>query len=277
MSNFLTRTLTGAVFVILVIGTAIWNVWAFTAVFAMFTVCGIWEFFLLVSKTGIKPFRIYGTAIAFSVYAITALAATGLIGPFAPLCYLIVFSISFLFFFAELYLRSATPFHNIAYTFLGIIYLAIPFSMLIAMVNVGYGSFGIFTFPVFYFFMIWANDTFAYLVGSAIGKHRLFERISPKKSWEGAIGGLFFTFILAFIFSRIHNYFTLPQWLGLAAVIVVFGNFGDLAESMFKRSIGVKDSGKFFPGHGGILDRFDSVLLSAPFVFVYLQIILIFK
>jgi phosphatidate cytidylyltransferase len=176
-----------------------------------------------------------------------------------------------------LYKRSATPFQNIAYTYLGIIYLAIPFSLLILMINFGKGNFGVFTFPVFYFFMIWANDTFAYLVGSAIGKHRLFERISPKKSWEGAIGGLFFTFVLAFILSQFYSFLSVPQWLELAAIIVVFGNFGDLAESMFKRSIDCKDSGKFFPGHGGILDRFDSVLLSAPFVFIYLQIILTFK
>ncbi len=277
MNNFFTRTITGAFFVLIVVGSAIWNFWAFAAVFGVFTIFGTWEFFKLIGKSGILPYKFFGTLIALLLYATTVFFVAGEIDKYISLFYFSIASLSFLIFFAELYKRSETPFHNIAYTYLGLIYLAIPFSLLVATVNIGKDNFGPFTFPVFYFFMIWANDTFAYLAGSAFGKHKLFERISPKKSWEGAVGGLLFTFILAFVLSHFYSFFTLPQWLGLAAIIVVFGNFGDLAESMFKRSIDIKDSGKFFPGHGGILDRFDSLLLSAPFVFVYLEIVMLLK
>ena len=277
MNNFLIRTLTGAVFVIAVVGSAIWNYWAFAAVFAVFTAFGTWESYKLFGKNGSKPFKIFGTLIALALYAITVLIVGGVVHKHTTSFYYFALALSFLVFFIELYKRSDTPFLNIAYTYLGIIYLAIPFSLLIMMADFGKECFGIFTFPVIYFFMIWTNDTLAYLVGSAIGKHKLFERISPKKTWEGAIGGLIFTLILAVILSHFYEFFNLIQWLGLAVIVVVFGNFGDLVESMLKRSIEYKDSGKFFPGHGGILDRFDSLLLSAPFVFIYIQIILNFK
>jgi len=154
-----------------------------------------------------------------------------------------------------------------------LLYISIPFIILVSFNKYAEGSCGIFTFPVLYFFMLWANDTFAYLTGMKFGKHKLFERISPKKTWEGSAGGLIFTMILAVVFSVYFKFLTLPEWLGLAGIIVVFGTYGDLAESMLKRSMDCKDSGKFLPGHGGILDRFDSVLLSAPFVFVYLRIL----
>ncbi len=141
------------------------------------------------------------------------------------------------------------------------------------MTNIKTENTGLFTFPVLYFFILWTYDTFAYLAGIKFGRNRLLERISPKKSWEGAIGGIIFSFILTYILSGFYGFISLYQWLGLTAIIVVFGTLGDLAESMLKRSLNCKDSGNFFPGHGGILDRFDSVLLSAPFVFVYLKII----
>jgi phosphatidate cytidylyltransferase len=273
MNNFFIRTITAAIFVSVIIGAAIWDFRVFAAVFGVFTCFGTWELYKLLSNNGSKPFKIFGTFIALTIYTITVLFIAGLIDKHIALYYFIASAFSFLVFFAELFKRSDTPFLNIAYTYIGIIYLSIPFSLLIVMTDYGKASLGTCTFPLFYFFMIWANDTFAYLVGSVIGKHRLFERISPRKSWEGAIGGLFFTIILAVILSHFYSFLPLQHWLGLAVIIVVTGNFGDLTESMLKRSVGFKDSGKFFPGHGGILDRFDSLLLSAPFVFIYMEII----
>lgn len=273
MSNFLIRTITGFLFVIVVVGSAIWNFWAFAAVFGVFVIFGLWEFYCLISRKNILPHKFLGTFIGVSFYTISIFNIYGIGVKYTEILYLLIFITSGFVFFIELYKKSETPFQNIACTFLGIIYIAIPFSLLVMLNNYATGAFGIFTFPVLFFFMLWANDTFAYLVGMAIGKHRLFERISPKKTWEGAAGGLFFTLILAVIYSIYFDFLKLPTWLGLAVIIVVLGNYGDLTESMLKRSVDTKDSGKFFPGHGGILDRFDSVLLSVPVVFLYLKII----
>ncbi len=120
--------------------------------------------------------------------------------------------------------------------------------------------------------MIWVNDIFAYLIGSQFGRNRLFERVSPKKSWEGSIGGLFFTLGGAALFAQYTGYLSLNQALAMASIVVVFGSLGDLIESMLKRQAGVKDSGTLIPGHGGILDRFDATFFAIPFVFVYLII-----
>ena len=124
-----------------------------------------------------------------------------------------------------------------------------------------------------YFGILWISDTGAYLVGSAIGKHRLFERISPKKSWEGSIGGAIFALGGAALCWYLFGDILLWQWFVLGLIIVIIGTLGDLVESLFKRSLGVKDSGSILPGHGGMLDRFDAVFISAPFVFAYLMII----
>ena len=120
--------------------------------------------------------------------------------------------------------------------------------------------------------MIWVNDTFAYLVGSLVGKHRLFERISPKKSWEGSVGGFIFTLGIAALYAHYTGLLGLNQSLAMATIVVIFGSLGDLTESMLKRQAGVKDSGNLIPGHGGILDRFDATFFVIPFVFVYLII-----
>jgi phosphatidate cytidylyltransferase len=272
VNNFFTRTITGTLFVIVVIGSSIWDLWAFAAVFGIFTIVGLFEFYKLASKAGVRPQKFVGTLLGLFVYAITVLNLTGIIKEKVFLLYFAVFALSFLVFIVELFKGSESPLRNIASTFLGILYVSVPFSMLVSLSLFKTGN-GIFVFPVLYFFIIWAYDTFAYLVGIQFGKHRLFEKISPKKSWEGAAGGLIFAVAFAVILSEYFTFLSLYQWIGLALIIVVFGTFGDLAESMLKRSVNSKDSGNFFPGHGGILDRFDSMLLSVPFVFVYLLIL----
>ena len=124
--------------------------------------------------------------------------------------------------------------------------------------------------PLSVFIFIWANDTGAYCVGSIIGKHRLFERISPKKSWEGSIGGGILVIAISLIFAHYFTFISPIKWVGLALTVVIFGTWGDLVESLFKRQLGIKDSGHILPGHGGMLDRFDSAILAIPATVVYL-------
>ena len=123
------------------------------------------------------------------------------------------------------------------------------------------------------FILIWANDSFAYLVGRKFGKTKLFERISPKKTWEGSIGGVFFGLLLGYLNSQIFDGLDTPTWMAIAVIVVIFGSLGDLVESLFKRSLGIKDSGKILPGHGGVLDRFDGIFISAPMVYTFLKIL----
>ena len=124
-----------------------------------------------------------------------------------------------------------------------------------------------------YFFVLWANDTGAYLVGRKLGRTKLFERISPKKTWEGSMGGLFFGLLLGYVNSLLFTGLGTLTWMSLALIIVLFGSLGDLVESLFKRSLGIKDSGKILPGHGGVLDRFDGIFISAPMVYTFLKVL----
>ena len=168
----------------------------------------------------------------------------------------------------ELYRKSATPIANIASSIMGALYVALPMSLLLVIpMLLGNGEWNPWI-VLFYIFIIWANDVFAYLFGITLGRHRLFERISPKKSWEGFFGGLAGAVAMGYVAATILDAST-TAWMGLALVAALSGVFGDLVESLMKRSVDVKDSGNIIPGHGGWLDRFDALILSAPFVFVY--------
>ena len=181
----------------------------------------------------------------------------------------------------ELFRKVERPFDSLAHTFFSIIYTAVPFSMfpfaafsqtglepLIPMEGIQFSP-GIL---VGFFLLLWTNDTGAYLVGSAIGKHRLFERISPKKSWEGFFGGMILTLLVARLISGWLGVADTTGWMIIALIISVAGTLGDLLESMLKRSLGLKDSGTILPGHGGFLDRFDSVVVAFPLVYLYLAV-----
>lgn len=172
----------------------------------------------------------------------------------------------------QLYVPSARPIRNMAVMFLGIGYVVVPISMLSFIVFYQ----GVFTpiLVVGLFTLIWCQDTGAYFFGSAFGKHKLFERISPNKSWEGAIGGFIITLVGAFAMSQVFEELSVLQWMISGLVISISGIFGDLVESFMKRVAMAKDSGRGIPGHGGFLDRFDSLLFSAPF---FLLLLLIFE
>ena len=173
-----------------------------------------------------------------------------------------------LMFICELYRKSETPIANIATTITGVMYVALPMSLLLIVPMIlGNGEWNPWIM-ICYIFIIWANDVFAYLFGITLGRHRLFERISPKKSWEGFFGGLLGAMAMGWVAATVLQA-SVPMWIGMALVAAISGVLGDLVESMMKRSVDVKDSGNIIPGHGGWLDRFDALILSAPFVFIY--------
>jgi phosphatidate cytidylyltransferase len=270
LSNLLKRTLTGVLFVLLIIGSIIIERHLFSFLFLFVTAIGLWEFYSLVEKAGVSPNKFAGVAAGMFLFASNALISLNMASREILMGNFVLIFFIFLF---ELYRKIPNPFTNIAFTFFGILYVAIPFSLLNYFPN-----------PVFlpgvyhhnlllgFFFLIWMNETGAYIVGTAFGRYRLFERVSPKKSWEGFFGGGLFSLLTAIVISRYYTNIMLADWLIISLIVVVFSTYGDLFESLFKRSINAKDSGTILPGHGGVLDRFDGVMMAAPFVFVYLTL-----
>lgn len=274
MSSFLKRTISGALFIVLIIGGIILGRFSFFIVFFVLMELTLLEFFRITFKARVKPQYLYGMVLGGLIFIMNHLFAIGMLGHYI---FLGIIPLILSIFLIELYRNHQKPIHNIAFTLLGIIYVAIPFSLLnyfalsYSSYHIGYKT----HILLGYFIMLWANDSGAYVVGLSIGKNRLFPRISPKKSWEGLVGGLFFTVLASWILSLVFIELSLFHWAVIGLITATTGIFGDLVESMFKRSVGVKDSGKIMPGHGGLLDRFDCVLISAPIVFVYLEIMML--
>lgn len=273
MNNFTQRTITGAIFVLLMIAGMYYHPLSLLILFGIITVLSLWEFYGIVPKTNHTILRIYSTITGSVVYFITAMYFQFLL----EAKYLIlIFPLLYLIAIIELYRKKERPFGNIAFSIFGIIYISLPFAFLnyLAVYNqlglqLNYNPWLVIGF----FILIWTNDTGAYLAGRAFGKNKLFERISPKKTWEGAIGGLFLSLFIAYLLSKYTLLLSITHWMIIALIIVVFGNLGDLTESLFKRSVSIKDSGYLLPGHGGVLDRFDAVLIASPMVFTYLYFI----
>ena len=278
MKNFLVRTLSGIVMFAIVVGAILYSKWSFGALAMLIAVGGEWEFYRLSHKAGFAPQRVIGliagagvvgtsfiVMLSMSEYNSAATINTTAILGLALFALLLIP----LMFICELYRKSETPIANIGVTLTGIIYVALPMSLLLFIpLLLGSGAWSPWG-VLFYIFIIWANDVFAYLFGVTLGKHRLFERISPKKSWEGFIGGLLGAMAMGYVAATTLNG-DVAMWVGMALIAAITGVFGDLVESLFKRSVDVKDSGNIIPGHGGWLDRFDALILSVPFVFAYL-------
>lgn len=276
MSNFLTRTITGALFVAVMIGGICYSYWSMAALFLIISVLGLWEFYTLLEKANHSPQKFTGILLSITGYVFFSYYAPRL-GNLSAILLFYFPPLMGLILIAELFRSSGQPLQNTGLTILGIIYVTFPF-LLLNLVSCGEPG-DLFTFKYDYwkllgfFFLTWSNDTFAYLIGRAFGKTKLAEHISPKKTWEGTIGGGLLTLGAAYIISLYFTEIALVHWLAIAAIVTITGTLGDLVESMFKRSLNVKDSGSILPGHGGILDRFDGVLLSSPFVFTYLLLI----
>jgi phosphatidate cytidylyltransferase len=271
LNNFLTRTLTGTVYVTLIVASILIHPLFFYIVFAGFAIAGLIEFYNITNSDKIKPHFFTGLFITVVMFVFSANSAFNAIS----LEYLLILvPLSFSVFIFELFRNKQNPLQNIATTLLGLFYIALPLSLLVFIPNISLEN-GVFKKGLLlgFFILIWTNDTFAYLIGVKFGKNKLFERVSPKKSWEGSFGGFLFSIIVAYILSLFFIDLNTMEWIGMAIIIVVFGSIGDLIESLFKRSLNIKDSGNILPGHGGILDRLDAVLIAAPFVFFYLLLI----
>jgi phosphatidate cytidylyltransferase len=272
MSNFWMRTITGFSMVFLIMFLMYIKPWAFAGLFLVITILGLIEFYSLVTSDSIKPQRWTGLVSGILLYVIfTLILITHKLDGYivASLVFPLVFLM--LSFIVEIFRKLPNPIGNLAYTLFGVFYIAMPLALLMVMVR-NDANRDLYGFPSYlfgYFLMTWLYDTGAYLAGITFGKHKFFERISPKKTWEGIIGGFIVACGLTAALAALVPAIPLQHWVALMLIVVIFGTLGDLAESLFKRSLSIKDSGKLLPGHGGILDRFDTVLLSAPFVFLY--------
>jgi len=277
MNNFWTRTVTGLSMVFILLAALWFSGWVFAAIFMVITLVGLWEFYGLIANDHCHPQKIYGTVAGTVIFA-TAVVALPVSWPynmpgrlwFDVIPFLIPVPLFFLSFIIEIYRNKPNPLVNIATTTLGFLYIAVPFSLLLYFTRPDALHFlGMPVILLGYFVFTWIYDTAAYLFGKQFGKHKFFERISPKKTWEGTIAGAVFTLAASIVLYFIVPAMPLTDWLVLASMVVFFGTQGDLAESLIKRSLKIKDSGAILPGHGGILDRFDTMLISAPFVFLY--------
>ena len=271
MKNFIIRTLSGIVMVATLIGATLFSKLTFVLLLLAITLGGEWEFYRLAKKAGTSPQRFVGmlagtmmiVAAAAALHEILAITAVLMVA------FMILIPMPLIF---ELYRKSATPMANVGITYAGVIYVALPMALLTFFpMMLGNGEWKPWS-VILYIFIIWANDVFAYLFGITLGKHRLFERISPKKSWEGFFGGLLGAMAMGFVAAKVLDA-NVALWIGLALIAAITGVFGDLVESLLKRSVDVKDSGSFIPGHGGWLDRFDALIFSVPFAFIYLIIV----
>lgn len=270
LPNIVVRILAGAVFVSLLVGGILCNEYTFAIIFSLITFLALFEFNGLIAKQeSVQVSKIKGSIGGVILFAGTYLYVS-LSNPLGLLLYALYVLIVFI---GELYLKKGNPIKSLAYFSFGQIYIAVPFSLL-PLLAFGYeGNSYHWVYILAILVFIWVNDSFAYLTGMAFGKHRLFERISPKKSWEGFIGGAIFAVGSSLVFAHFFEKLSMMEWMGFAAVVVAFGTWGDLIESLIKRTLGVKDSGNMIPGHGGILDRFDSTILAIPAIFIYLEIL----
>lgn len=279
-NNFIQRAITGIIFVGVLIGCILGGPISFTLLFALITALTIHEFGVIISKQPDveinKPICMLAGVFLFFGFAYLGVMP-GQTEILIPYLFLIIYLLV-----SELYLKKKNPLNNWAYAMMSQIYIALSFAMLNVLAYHSIGNEGELSnyqvqynpiLPLSIFIFTWINDTGAYCTGMLFGKHRLFERISPKKSWEGSIGGGVFSIIAAIVMAHYFPFMPISIWIGLALTVVIFGTLGDLTESLLKRTIGIKDSGNILPGHGGMLDRFDSTLMAVPVAVVYLYII----
>ena len=275
--NFIVRTITGTLFVAIMVAGFL-NPRAMVFLFALITGLSMWEYTGLVN--GIDDVRVnrFISTVA-GVYLFLAVAAwrMGLVANFiivVPYLLTIVY-----LFVSGLFTCSKNPVADWAYTMLGQMYVALPLSMINILAFEVDGQWGVSfdpLLPLSIFIFLWTNDSGAYCCGSLLGKHKLFPRVSPGKSWEGSIGGCVLVLAVAALIGwwansgEMTHQLSIAAWMGLGLVVVVFGTLGDLVESLFKRTLGIKDSGNLLPGHGGMLDRFDSSIMAIPAAVIYL-------
>ena len=277
MKNLITRALTGIIFVAVMVGGILYHPLSCALLFMFITVLTTWEFTGLINKhADVQVSRLITTTASWVLFA--AFFAYALGSSRAGLLFALWWLNIAYILIAELYLKRVKPLNNWAYALMSQLYIALPFALLSQLLfiqdNVSLeaetfsreGAFLIISIFIF----LWCSDTGAYCCGSLFGRHKLFPSVSPGKTWEGSLGGGVLTLAVSQLLAHYEPLLTPLQWAGFALVVVVFGTWGDLVESLFKRRLGIKDSGKILPGHGGMLDRFDSSLLAIPAIVAYL-------
>lgn len=268
LSNLAQRVITALIGAPLILGGIYYSEWIYFVVFLFICIVSQLEFYKLAGIDGKLPLKFWGALCGSLIFTLSFLIEMKIL---ESSYYFIIFPLAAVIFLIELYRQSEQkPFSNLAFTFMGIVYVALPFSLL----NIISFSGGVYSHELLLGFLLilWASDTGAYFIGTRFGKTKLFERVSPKKSWEGSIGGAIMALAMAFLISQFSTDLQPHQWIVISFIIVIGGTYGDLIESLFKRSIEIKDSGSKLPGHGGFLDRFDGLLLASPFIVFYLKV-----
>ena len=285
LKNFLVRTASGAVLLGIVLAAIFSGVWGYGALLLAVTIIGVWEFYGLARAKGSEPQRCMGMLMSLALFFAGFIPSLYMYGEtddhdvlgLGVLLLLIFAMLLVITFVIEVFRNRQTPMYNIATTIMGAVYVALPMAILTILPTglnaiIYRGEVWIPWVFLFYLLLVWGNDVFAYLVGVTMGKHRMCERLSPKKSWEGFAGGVAGSAAVGAIAASVLGG-SYGVWIGLAIVVALSSVVGDLIESMFKRDAGVKDSGAIMPGHGGILDRFDALIMSAPFALIYLYVV----
>jgi phosphatidate cytidylyltransferase len=268
LSNVQQRIIAGTIGATLMISFIIISEWTYFILFFGVCLLALIEFYKLIGKADIKPNKLFGITSGMTIFTIIFFIERGIL---SFKFYFLLFPFLFLLFLIELFQQNEKPFVNIAFTFLGNIYIAFPLALLHA---------SAFVFNSYHYeiilgilFLVWANDIGGFFSGMMLGRNKLFLRVSPKKTWEGSVGGALFCIFTGLTLSIFYKLINPVEWFILAFIIIVIGSCGDLVESLLKRSLSIKDSGDVIPGHGGFLDRFDSLLLSSPFIAAFLKII----
>jgi len=270
LNEFRTRTFWGFLYVIVLLGAILIGPYTFALLFLILSIFALREFYTLCQTAGFSP-QVYPGLITGAVIFILSYFVANQTITYAAFYFLLplIYAIPVY----ELFRKKENTMANIALTGFGISFVSIPFAMLNFLAFPEFEGYKIYDHGLLIslFVLVWAGDSGAYIFGVRFGRHRLFERISPKKSWEGLLGGVITAIATAWILNLLYPQYNIILMIVMAIVVVISGTLGDLVESMIKRSIGVKDSGRFLPGHGGLLDRFDSILLASPVIYFVFQ------
>ena len=273
-SNLTQRIITAIIGAALVITSIVYSDWTYFIVFLIICTLSLWEFYKLSGLDGMLPQKTFGTLCGMVLFSLSFFIERGDI---SYRYYFAIFPLVSCVYMIKLYKKfERKPFTNIAFTFLGIFYVAVPFALL----NIAVFEYEFYNYQIMLgcLLILWASDSGAFIAGTLFGKRKLFERISPKKSWEGFFGGavlaILFAYGIPYLLTAIGQEAVIEpwKWRVIGIIIIIGGTFGDLVESLLKRSIEIKDSGTSLPGHGGFLDRFDGLLISAPFIVAFLEI-----
>jgi phosphatidate cytidylyltransferase len=271
VKNLITRSISGIVFIGIVIGSILLGQYTFTALMLVLSIIGLLEFVKMAQKylSSSKDLVILLLSGILCFVLIATVGASWIETKYLVLI-IAVFLIPFIY---TLFSTLKNPLEQLSLISLGVLYISVPFALFTSFFTLNPTQIVSTQLLIAFFIMVWCNDVFAYVVGSLIGKHKLYQKVSPNKTWEGTIGGLIFTMLAAFIISKFFEVYDLNTWLVLGFIISIFASLGDLIESMIKRQVGVKDSGSIMPGHGGVLDRFDGVIFAIPAVYIYLSLV----